>query len=84
VLDAGGAGVRCERALAVVVPAHAHSERIVAEHLLDRSGARRLPDALALDHQTVALTDLHGSPIPCRDGIAWADTLPVMTTMPGA
>jgi hypothetical protein len=44
--------------------AHTHSERIEAEHLLDSSCPRRLPDALALDHQTVALTDFHGSPIP--------------------
>jgi len=39
-----GAGVPCDCALVVVLPAHAHSERIEAEHLLERSRTWRLPD----------------------------------------
>jgi hypothetical protein len=62
VLDPRGAGGRGDRAFVVVLPAHAHSERIEAEHLLDRSRPRRLTDSLALDHQTVSLSDLHGLP----------------------
>src|SRR5438477_6151792 len=78
VLDARGAGVRRDRALAVVLPAYAHSERIDAEYLLDRSCPRRLPDALALDYQTIALADIHASSHSPRPvGRACPATVPV-------
>src|SRR5437588_11365320 len=68
VLDAGAAGLRRDGALVVVLPAHAHSEWIEAEYLLDRSCPRWLPDSLALDHQTVALIDFHWLlPFPASD-----------------